>query len=173
MFRRTLRRSRRLESAVRREQLRVQNRPARRATNRVVSQRDHSQIEHSVASNPADRHGHSTAGIDVTLWLWTIKRIANDERLLRSRRKSGRGRKSLPRLHRFYGRLRARLLVEANRHADRVTVLHWDAIRMRAHLERRARDLAVSVRAEQLQQLSLQLGLLVGDVRNHVPEYVE
>src|SRR5882672_257804 len=173
MSRQTLRRSRGVESAVGGEELGVQHGPARRSTNGVVPESNHPQIEHRVAPHAPDRHRHSAAGVYIALGLRTIRSIGHNERMLRPRRESIGRRQSLPRPHCFDRRFRRRLLLEADRHADRVAMFHGDTVGVGAHLERRARHLAILVLAKELQHLPLELGLFVGDVGNDVAEYVE
>ena len=91
----------------------------------------------------------------------------------RSRRKSSGRRQSFPLPHRLNRSFRAGPVLEPNAHADGVTVLDRYPIGVRTHLEGRAHDLAVFVRAEQLQHLAFELCLLLGDIRNHVAKDVE
>src|SRR4029079_11913780 len=120
-----------------------------------------------------DCHGHSVAGVHIALGLRAIGRIRDDNGLRRSGRKTLGSSVALPTAHGLDRGLGGGNIVEANRHADRVTVLHRHAVGVGADLESGTRYLTILVATKQLQHFSLELGLFVGDIRDDVAKNVE
>src|SRR5258707_1327480 len=74
-----------LHAVLRDEQLGVQDGRAGRAADRVVAHDDELQAEHRVLPDPADRRGHAALGVAVEQRLWTVRLVADDDRMLRCR----------------------------------------------------------------------------------------
>src|SRR5436305_3701265 len=129
---------------------------------------DHSEIEDSVAPNAPDGHGHPVAGVHVALGLGTVRRIRHDERMLWSSRQSRCRRESFPRPHGRNRLLGSRGVLESDGHADGVSVLHRNTVRVRTYLEPGARHFSVGVSAKKLEHFAFKLRLFVRDVWDDV-----
>src|SRR6266508_6362633 len=74
------------QQAPRLEQLRIQDRRAGRAANRVVHQRDHAQIQQRTGAQPPDRDAHPALAIAIEPRLRAIVTVDVVQRLTRRRR---------------------------------------------------------------------------------------
>src|SRR5436190_10361418 len=153
------------------QQLRVEDRRARGAANRVVHERDHAQVEHVARAEAADADGHAALAIAIEPRLRTVGRVDVVQRMFGREWKSERLRLAAERLDRCAHVFNRRMVAQLHGDRHQMSVDRRDAIHLRGDRHLRVDVMRAVPLAEDLARLFLDLVFLAAaDERDHVVE---